>query len=106
MDTYKPKRYFSVFDDDEMIEDIVVDIDGNEHVVTLSGKQWKDYDWILNRYDEIAKRIVNNSLFIRKREQKSTLSLILGTSISLFVEGYNERKGKPIDPKEGTHGNA
>lgn len=106
MDTYKPKRYFAVFSDDDIVKDFVIDTKGNEHVVSLTGKQWKDYDWIFNRYEEIAKRLVDQSLFILSREPNCTLSIILGGSVDLFIEGYHEKKGKPIDPREGTRGSA
>lgn len=110
MSELKSKRHAIKHGDDDMVTDSVYGADGCEYIVTMSGKEWRDYDWILEVQEDSAKRMADYSHFIYlQHKDECTHSQVLGHSATSFVEMRQKRRGtetEKIDPKFGTVGSA
>ncbi len=93
MNEYTPKRYSMKYDDDDQITDIVVGADNTEYVVTMSGKEWRDYDWIFETFESTARRMADYTHFVylsHKNECTHSMSLI--HSSQYFIDVYHGRR--------------
>ena len=110
MNTYKPKRYATKYEDHDQITDIAIGADGTEYVVTMSGKEWRDYDWIIENQEPSARRMADYTHYIYLQHQdECTHSMVLAHAANGFKELRKKRRGSEteyIDPKFGTVGSA
>lgn len=104
------KRHTTKYNDDDQVTDTIIGASGTEYVVTMSGKEWRDYDWVLEHQEPSAKRMADYTHFIYlQHADECTHSVVLAHSAACFVELRNNRKNSEtenIDPKFGTIGSA
>ncbi len=109
MENYIPKRHTTKYADDDLITDMIIGEDGDKYVVTLSGKDWRHYDQIVEIYEPTARRMADFSHFLYCRHKgECTYSEVFSFGINNYIEQYGEMKLRdgPIDPREGAAGNA
>ncbi len=99
MSMLKPKRYTMKYEDDDQITDFVIGADNTEYVVTMSGKEWRDYDWIFETFEPTARRMADYSHFVHLQfRDECTHSMTLIQTSQYFVDVYHGRI--PMDETE------
>lgn len=110
MNELKSTRHTIKYNDNDQITDTVIGANNDEYIVTMSGKDWRNYDFVLEHQEESARRMADYSHFIHLQyKDECTHAMVLARSAATFVELRNNRRGneiEEIDPKFGTSGSA
>ncbi len=108
MEEYKSKRSSIKYHDEDQITDLVIGADGEEYVVTLSGKDWRQYDWILKDREPTARRMADYSHFVHlQHKDECSYAMALSFAINDFISQYEGRGplvDEPTDPRSAMDG--